>query len=339
MGLGAALLGALAACSGARADDAALARSRVDPAAVATAGSPASKADTVNQSRVRATPTPLSASDVGIYPELATTVDLVPAPGQSTRVTVDLARGTLVVWAGADPIAVYGQRAEVGVGSYRVSEVAARLGLAAADARALSALTTAETPVSVSAGDAKKRPTAGDRDGDGIPDPLDVLIGARKLLANGAAYIETYRTLKYPNGDVPRTEGVCTDTIIRAMRNAGLDLQQAVHEDIAAAPRAYPMVKKANSHIDHRRVKTLLPWFKRHLKSVPLDAPWLPGDIVFLDTFPSRAGPDHVGILSDRVNAEGVPLVINNWTDGASDAEMDLLGFVPVLSRFRLQPR
>ncbi len=330
----------LAGCSGARADDAVPARARVAAGAPATAaGGSSSSADTVNQSRVRATPTPLSASDVGIYPELATTVDLVPAPGQSTRVTVDLARGTLVVWAGADPIAVYGQRAEVGVGSYRVGEVAAKLGLAAADARALSALTTATTPLSVSAGDVKRRPTAGDRDGDGIPDPLDVLIGARKLLANGAAYIETYRTLKYPNGDVPRTEGVCTDTIIRAMRNAGLDLQQAVHEDIAAAPRAYPMVKKANSHIDHRRVKTLLPWFKRHLKSVPVDAPWLPGDIVFLDTFPSRAGPDHVGILSDRVNAEGVPLVINNWTDGATDAEMDLLGFVPVLSRFRLQPR
>jgi hypothetical protein len=28
--------------------------------------------------------------------------------------------------------------------------------------------------------------------------------------------------------------------------------------------------------------------------------------------------------------------VINNWTDGYSDSEMDLLGFVPVVARFRL---
>lgn len=169
---------------------------------------------------------------------------------------------------------------------------------------------------------------------------LQCLVDAsRTQIGVTLSYDPSYARLEYPGGDVPLDRGVCTDVVIRAYRAIGVDLQQAVHEDIAAAPRAYPMVKKANSHIDHRRVKTLLPWFKRHLKSVPVDAPWLPGDIVFLDTFPSRAGPDHVGILSDRVNAEGVPLVINNWTDGATDAEMDLLGFVPVLSRFRLQPR
>ena len=48
-----------------------------------------------------------------------------------------------------------------------------------------------------------------------------------------------------------------------------------------------------------------------------------------MDTFPSRAGPDHIGILSDRVDDHGLPLVINNWTDGTVTAEMDLLTFVP----------
>ena len=54
------------------------------------------------------------------------------------------------------------------------------------------------------------------------------------------------------------------------------------------------------------------------------------------DTFPSRSGPDHIGIISDRVDAQGLPLVINNWTNGTTTAEMDLLTFVPVLYRFRL---
>jgi len=284
------------------------------------------------------TPSKLSAGDLGIYPELAQTVELLPA-GLGTRVTVDLARGTLVVWQADDAIAVFGHTATLVPGGYRTGDVLDRLELSAGDARTLAALTVRGTPMAVHAGDPKKRPSAGDRDGDGIPDPLDVLIGARKLIANGASYIETYRTLSYPNGDVPRTEGVCTDTVVRSLRNAGLDLQRALYEDIAAAPRAYPMVKKRNRNIDHRRVKTLLPYFRRHLREVPASEPYLAGDVVFFDTFPSKAGPDHIGIVSDRVNDSGLPLVINNWTDGSKDAELDLLGWVPVTHRFRLAPR
>jgi hypothetical protein len=184
---------------------------------------------------------------------------------------------------------------------------------------------------------------AQDRDRDGIPDPLDVLMGAHKTRLNADAYTEGYVSMSYPMGDVPREMGVCTDVIIRALRNAGLDLQKAVHEDIKRAPRAYPMVKgKGSSSIDHRRVKTILPWFKRNMdqRSARLDDPadpLRPGDIVFMDTFPSKTGPDHIGIISDRIGADGLPVVINNWTNGTVTAEMELLGWVPVTHRFRMK--
>src|SRR5262249_12129350 len=71
-----------------------------------------------------------------------------------------------------------------------------------------------------------------DRDEDGILDPLDIALGAKKLVENRARYVENYVTLDYPGGDVPRSEGVCSDTVIRALRNAGIDLQREVHEDI-----------------------------------------------------------------------------------------------------------
>jgi len=184
-----------------------------------------------------------------------------------------------------------------------------------------------------------------DRDDDGIPDPLDVLIGAKKAIANADAYTaeaEGYLSLAYPMGDVPRTIGVCTDVIIRAVRNAGIDLQQELHDDLRRARAAYPMVKgTGDPSIDQRRVGTLLPYFQRHWErhAARLDDPadpLRPGDVLFMDTFPGRPGPDHIGIVSDRLDRQGLPLVINNWTEGTVTAEMDLLTFVPVLYRFRL---
>jgi uncharacterized protein YijF (DUF1287 family) len=188
-------------------------------------------------------------------------------------------------------------------------------------------------------------PPARDRDDDGIPDALDLLIGARKTVLNADAYTpaaEDYIEMSYPMGDVPRTIGVCTDVIIRAVRNAGIDLQKELHEDIRRARAAYPMVKgMGDPSIDQRRVGTLLPYFRRRWEAHtarlddPAD-PLRPGDILLMDTFPSRDGPDHIGIVSDRLAAPGRPLVINNWTDGTVTAEMDLLAFVPVLYRFRV---
>jgi uncharacterized protein YijF (DUF1287 family) len=176
---------------------------------------------------------------------------------------------------------------------------------------------------------------AEDADGDGIVDRLDILYGAKKLLLNRARYVERYVRLVYPGGDVPRTEGVCTDTVIRALRNAGIDLQRLVHEDLRRAPHAYPMAERVDPSINHRRVRTLLPWFQRHFAEVALDRPYLPGEIVFFDTLPSRPGPDHLGVTSDVLGPHGLPLVINNWTVGTTDAEMDLLPAIPVTHRFQ----
>lgn len=197
--------------------------------------------------------------------------------------------------------------------------------------------TVAVSPLSAPA-DAPACPPQPDSDGDGLPDQFDILLGAKKVALDAAPYGSPYRTIPYPNGDVPRTEGVCTDVIIRALRNAGLDLQKLLHDDIARAPSAYPMVHAANANIDHRRVKTLLPYFKRHFAQLGTDpdqlGDWLPGDVVFMDTLP-KPGPDHIGIVSDRLGPHGRPLIVNSWTDGYQTSEMDLLGGVPVTHRFR----
>jgi hypothetical protein len=184
-----------------------------------------------------------------------------------------------------------------------------------------------------------ENPDANDADEDGIPNQLDILVGAKKTAANAAPYQGGYKGMSYPGGDVPRTEGVCTDVIVRAVRNAGIDLQKELHEDIERAGSAYPMVETPDPNIDQRRVKTLLPYFERKwtAKSTDVDdtADWLPGDVVFMNTMRDER-PDHVGIVSDTLGPSGYPMIINNWTNGYHTKPMDLLDFVPVTHRFRL---
>jgi uncharacterized protein YijF (DUF1287 family) len=276
---------------------------------------------------------PLGVADKGIWPDLDPEVHLdLPAGLTRDRVTatVDREHHVLVLYADAFPVKAYPLGDDGALAR-------------PADQKELAPILTRAHTRDL-ADDAAAR-AWGDRDDDGIPDPLDTLIGADKTALNADAYTEGYVSMSYPNGDVPRTMGVCTDVVVRAMRNAGLDLQKALHEDIARAPRAYPMIKgKGDPSIDQRRVATILPYFKRHLQAHtprlddPND-PYRPGDVIFMDTFPSRSGPDHIGIVSNHVDDQGLPLVINNWTDGTVTAEMDLLTFVPVTHRFRLVPR
>ena len=178
-----------------------------------------------------------------------------------------------------------------------------------------------------------------DHDGDLIPDSLDIMVGARKAELNSAPYRGGYEKLTYPGGDVARDRGVCTDVVVRAVRNAGVDLQVELHEDIKRSPRSFPMVKRPDPNIDQRRVKTILPYFKRHWRSLPTDpgdasSPWLPGDILFMQIKGDKR-PDHLGLAGDKLGASGYPLVINNWTDGFSTAAIDILSYVPVTHRFR----
>jgi len=176
----------------------------------------------------------------------------------------------------------------------------------------------------------------GDMDRDAIPDQVDFLLGAKRTVLNGANYNGKYVVISPKGGDVPREIGVCTDVIIRAARNAGLDLQVEIQKERRKNPHQYPGIKKPDASIDHRRVKNMIPWFKEHWKSLPPDdyTTFLPGDIIFMDTLPAK-GADHVGIISDRLGPSGRPLIINNWTVGYQTSEMDLLEFVPVLSHFR----
>ena len=89
---------------------------------------------------------------------------------------------------------------------------------------------------------------------------------AREQIGVTTSYDGSYQVIPYPNGDVPKDTGVCTDVVIRALRAFGLDLQKAVHEDMRANFSRYPNLwglKGTDRSIDHRRVPNLRTFFTR----------------------------------------------------------------------------
>jgi uncharacterized protein YijF (DUF1287 family) len=120
-------------------------------------------------------------------------------------------------------------------------------------------------------------------------------------------------TSVYPWGDVNPKKGICTDLIVRALRNAGIDLQRDVHRDVSANKRTYG-VKVPDKFIDHRRVWILKTFFERHWASLTtrLDNPrdWQPGDIVIWDI--GSRDHFHIGIVGHKKRGDGFPYVIHN---------------------------
>jgi len=169
-------------------------------------------------------------------------------------------------------------------------------------------------------------------------DPAQLVRDARAQIGVTTGYDGSYRTLAYPLGDVPQETGVCTDVIIRALRQQGIDLQQLVHEDMARHFSAYPKkwgLKRTDRNIDHRRVPNLETWFARHGKSLSLTDPdsFQPGDIV---TWRLPGDLPHIGIVSDRRAADGTPLIIHNI--GRGTQEENILNQYPRTAHYRYQP-
>lgn len=148
---------------------------------------------------------------------------------------------------------------------------------------------------------------------------------ARQQIGVTLSYDPAYRQLSYPGGDVPMATGVCTDVVIRALRQQGLDLQEAVHRDMRGSFSVYPKnwgLNRPDSNIDHRSVPNLMTWFKRQGWSLPLSqaaSAYRPGDIV---TWDLGRGLTHIGIVSDHRAATGVPLILHNIGRGAQEEDI-----------------
>ena len=163
------------------------------------------------------------------------------------------------------------------------------------------------------------------------PSP-QIVQSARNQIGKTLRYDPAYTKLTYPMGDVPMEKGVCTDVVIRALREQNIDLQELVHQDMSRNFSVYPKrwgLKQPDTNIDHRRVPNLMTYFTRQGWAVQ-DADYQAGDIV---TWELKGNRPHIGIVSDRKIGDR-PLIIHNI--GSGTREDDVLYRYTITGHFRL---
>jgi uncharacterized protein len=158
------------------------------------------------------------------------------------------------------------------------------------------------------------------------PGVRKVIENAREQIRTARGYTQDYFKIQYPGGDVPAETGACTDVVIRSFRNAGVDLQREVHEDMAANFSLYPKkwgLTKTDTNIDHRRVPNLQTYFARKGKALPVNADartYQPGDVVSWDL--DGKGMTHIGLVSDKWNQRtGRYMIIHNIGGGTNEED------------------
>lgn len=155
------------------------------------------------------------------------------------------------------------------------------------------------------------------------PEIRKILTSANEQIKTTTSYTQKYYSISYPNGDVPKETGACTDVVIRSYRAVGIDLQKDVHEDMKANFSKYPKkwgLKRPDTNIDHRRVPNLRRYFERKGKSLAvteIGENYKPGDIVSWDL--NGKGLTHIGLVSNVWNEkENRYLIIHNIGGGTS---------------------
>jgi uncharacterized protein YijF (DUF1287 family) len=184
-----------------------------------------------------------------------------------------------------------------------------------------------------------------------------VLAGAKEVLKQKADYDMSmaYYTTEYneegeyvggkvfPGGDIDPKIGVCTDVVVRSLREGKVvDLQEELNKDIRNSWSDYPMkrwgAKKPDSNIDHRRVPNLEVWLSKYWAELPATyehSDYQPGDIVVWDL--NQVGThDHIGIVSDKL-VDGRVYIIHNFPNPGYVAEEDVLDEWEVVGHYRIK--
>ena len=155
-----------------------------------------------------------------------------------------------------------------------------------------------------------------DKDNDGIDDQTDILNNVKKYIETKPKYKSKYYSTGYPNDEY----GVCTDVIAFGLKDAGYDLMELVNQDILKNQKQYN-IKEIDKNIDFRRVNNLDIYLKNNHITLTTDLSkieeWQGGDIIVFK--------DHIGIISDKRNKNGIPFLIHHANPIQKNYEENIL--------------
>lgn len=166
-----------------------------------------------------------------------------------------------------------------------------------------------------------------DKDNDGIDDQTDILNNVRNYIATNPKYKSKYYASGYPDDEY----GVCTDVVAFGLRGAGYDLMDLVYNDVLKNRNLYD-IETVDKNIDFRRVKNLKVYFDNHSYKLTNDiydiGAWQGGDIVIFE--------NHIGIVSDKRNKDGITFIIHHANPYQRYYEEDVLKNMSVIGHYRI---
>ncbi len=166
---------------------------------------------------------------------------------------------------------------------------------------------------------------------------------ARQAALQAETYDASYVKINPVNGDIPPDRGVCTDVVIRGLREVGIDLQALVNEDIKRRRDQYNLRQwdqtQPDRNIDHRRVANLMVYFEGEddpfqTINAP-DSSWQPCDLVVWNLNNSGGLCYHIGVISNTKGASGDYEVIHHLR--GHDRVADALHEWTILGHYRPQ--
>ncbi len=142
-------------------------------------------------------------------------------------------------------------------------------------------------------------------------------------------YDDSYKKIKFPNGDVSLNSGNAADDIVRCFRSLGVDLQEKIYLDMMGSFASYAKNKKdshPDTNYDHRIVQNLQVFFARHGKSLPVTrkvTDYKPGDII---TGRTSENKPHIAIIVPSPTGGDRPWIVHNigWGPCIEDSLLDL---------------
>lgn len=186
------------------------------------------------------------------------------------------------------------------------------------------------------------------------PPPMEgaqrvLVVCAEAQVARGVKLSTAYQPLRFPWGDIPEHLGSAPDLVVRCIRDTGVDLQQLIHIDRINHPKRYPLHlwerTAPDTSIDHRRMPNLYTFVRAFGDSLSArdDTPerlvtFLPGDLVFWAGSRGSEFPSLAGIVLDRRDALGAPLVATLHPEDGTMSDHHRVDDWPVLAHVRIRP-